>query len=400
MNDIYDVVIVGGGLVGLAMAGALQHSALKIALVDTREPDLTATKAWDTRVYAISPGSQTFLAGLGGWQNLDVARVQPITRMEIAGDAGGMMTFDAFDAGVSELATIVEESALRRALRSALNRGASVDCYIPFTPTALEITPDLVRLQLDRGKCLSARLIIAADGTDSWVRRAANIDSTQYRYAADGLVANFRTERAHHGVARQWFHGDSVLAWLPLPENHISIVWATPRAAQLAGLEPHALARAVLTHGTETLGELQLVNKPALFPLSLTRVAMPIRDRVALIGDAAHSVHPLAGQGINLGFMDAAALAAQLTQSTARADCGHASLLRAYVRTRKPDVMAMQLATHGLQKLFAEPNPLLRVLRNRGFDISNRQAWLKQLFIRHAFGGPEFDPYGKRSSAV
>lgn len=386
MNVQYDVVIVGGGLVGLAMAAALQRSALKVALVESRTPDLGTYDEWDTRVYAISPGSQKFIVELGVWQQLDAARMVPITRMEIAGDAGGMIMFDAFDAGVSALASIVEDSALRRAFWQTIDAAGAIDRYVPAAPSSFEVIADTTQLQLDSGERLSARLVVAADGGDSWLRRAANIDSTMHRYAAQGLVANFRVLCSHQGVARQWFRDDSVLAWLPLPNNHISIVWATPAAGQLAALSAQALARSVQQNGSDVLGELELVNTPAVFPLQLLQVMSVIGERVALIGDAAHSVHPLAGQGINLGFLDAKALAAKLTDTAARGDCGHAGLLRGYARARKADVLAMQAATHGLQKLFAQQNPLLRGLRNHGLDLTNSQAWLKALFMRHAFG--------------
>lgn len=382
----YDVIVVGGGLVGLAMAAALERGGIKIALVEAREPDLAASAAWDTRVYAISPGSQRFLEQLGVWQRLDPARLAPITRMEVAGDDNGMIEFDAFDAGASELATIVEASALQRALWQVLDASDNLDKLIGAEPRGLEITSDAAHLALDNGMRLQARLVIGADGGESWVRQATNISSSTYRYAADGLVANFRVQRAHRGIARQWFRGDSVLAWLPLPDRHISIVWATPRAKELAALSGPQLAQAVEQGGSGDLGRLESVNKAAFFPLRLLKVATPIAQRIVLIGDAAHNVHPLAGQGVNLGFADAATLAAQLSQPAAKRDYGHAGLLRRYARARKADVIAVQAATHGLQKLFAAHHPAVRRLRNYGLDMTNSQGWLKDIFIRHAFG--------------
>ena len=383
---IYDAVIVGGGLVGLAMAAALQRGSLKIALVESREPDLAPPAAWDTRVYAISPGSRKFLSEIGVWQYLDVSRTAPIVRMEVHGDAGGMIAFDAFDTGNSELALIVEDSALRRALWQAIAATATLGTFMPAQPRRLERGDDCARLLLENGEMIESRLLIGADGSDSWLRHAAGIASTTRPYAAEGLVANFRVEHSHRGIARQWFRGDSVLAWLPLPDQQISIVWATPSGRKLGALSPEELAQTVSAAGSNELGALTLVNKPALFPLQLLRVPAPIGERIALIGDAAHGVHPLAGQGVNLGFLDAAALAEQLNQATARPDCGHAGLLRHYARARKLDVLAMQLATHGLQKLFERPHSLLREVRNRGLDVTDSQGWLKALFVRHAFG--------------
>lgn len=366
------------------MAAALQRGSLKTALVESRRPDLSLPLAWDTRVYAISPGSRNFLEEIGAWQHLDSKRIAPIVRMEVHGDAGGMITFDAFDAGASELAVIVEDSALRRALWRSIEGNATLTTLMPAQPQLLELGEDSARLVLDEGTVVESRLLVGADGNDSWLRHAAGIASTTLPYSAQGLVANFRIERSHRGIARQWFHGDSVLAWLPLPDQHISIVWATPQGRKLAALPAEELAETVRAAGNDELGALTLVNKPALFPLQLLRVPSPVGERVALIGDAAHGVHPLAGQGVNLGFLDAAVLASELNNPAARPDCGHAGLLRRYSRARKLEVIAMQTATHGLQRLFERP--LLRELRNRGLDLTNCEGWLKALLVRHAFG--------------
>lgn len=382
----YDVAVVGGGLVGLAMVAALQRGALKTALIESREANLTVRPQWDTRVYAISPGSQTFLAQIGAWPRLDPTRLAPITRMEVSGDDNGTISFDAFEAGAHELATIVEDVALRRALWQTIDAQGGVEKLVPAQPQALEVAADSAHLRLSDGRELQARLVIGADGCDSWLRGAANISSSIKPYAANGLVANFRSEKPHRDIARQWFRGDSVLAWLPLPDNHISIVWATPHGQALLALAPHDFEQTVQENGSDVLGRLELVNEPALFPLQLLRVPTPIGRRVALIGDAAHGVHPLAGQGVNLGFLDAACLAAELNRPAAKADCGHTGLLRRYVRARKLDTLAMQLATHGLQKLFERPDPFVSKLRNWGLDLTDRQGWLKTIFMRHAFG--------------
>lgn len=368
------------------MAAALQRGSLKTALVESRQPDLTPLLAWDTRVYAISPGSRKFLEEIGAWQHLDAQRIAPIMRMEVHGDAGGMIAFDAFEAGASELAVLVEDSALRRALWRTIEASATVTTLMPAYPKRLEVSDNHARLVLEQGEVVESRLIIGADGSNSWLRHAAGIASTALTYCADGLVANFCVERNHRGIARQWFRGESVLAWLPLPEQHISIVWATPNGRKLAAMPAQELAEMVRSAGNDELGTLTLVNKPALFPLQLLRVSLPVGQRLALIGDAAHGVHPLAGQGVNLGFLDAAVLALELNRPTARADCGHAGLLRRYARTRKLDIIAMQAATHGLQRLFERPSLLLRELRNRGLDLTNSQGWLKALLVSHAFG--------------
>lgn len=380
---MHDVIIVGAGLVGLAACAGLQRAGLRVALIDARAPKFEAQPDWDTRVYAISPGSERFLSTLGVWQRLEQRRLNPIVRMRVHGDTDGIIEFDAYEAGAPRLATIAEDSALKQALWHSINDG-DIDIVFGAAPVALAVHDTCAALTLDDGREMQARLVVGADGADSWVRGAASIATRTFRYSASGLVANFLCERDHQNVAQQWFLGDSVLAWLPLPQQHISIVWATPRARELAQLSRETFAERVAEAGGFRLGSLQLVNTPAIFPLQLLRVKTPIAPRVVLIGDAAHSVHPLAGQGVNLGFLDVDALLAQLATPRARADVGHASLLRAYARARAFDVSAMQVATHGLERLFAQRG--LRSLRNRGLNLTNSQQALKNFFINFAFG--------------
>jgi ubiquinone biosynthesis UbiH/UbiF/VisC/COQ6 family hydroxylase len=340
----YDVVIAGAGLVGLALAPALAHAGLRVALVDrapVAAPDFDPA-TWDARVYAIGPGSAAFLRSVGAWQRLPTERIAAVEVMRVAGDAGAALDFSAFDLGERALAWIVEERALRAALLPGVYE-AGVDVYGGSPFVGLVWFADRARLTLGstpESECtLTARLIVGADGVRSWVRAAAGMFAEPKPYGQTAVVANFACERAHHGIARQWFRPDGgILAWLPLPERRISIVWSAPdaQAQELAALPPASLAARVADAGGRTLGELVPITPPATFPLALLKLPATVAHRLALVGDAAHGVHPLAGQGVNLGFGDAQVLAAVLAERGPVGDPGAPILLSRYARRRRP----------------------------------------------------------------
>ena len=381
----YDVVVGGAGLVGLALATALAREGLEVAVAD-RAP-IAASDAdpetWDARVYAISPGSASFLRAIGAWQNLPADRIAPIEAMDVAGDAGGRLEFSAYDLGERALAWIVEERALRAALlQSAFAAGVEVYGGAPFV--GLYFGADRGTLVLDDGDAkreLAARLVVGADGLRSWVREAAGIVAEPRPYGQVGVVANFACERAHHGIARQWFRRDgSILAWLPLPGRRISIVWSAPQALadELRALPSDALAQRVAEAGGHALGAMTGITPSAGFPLQLMRLPTVVGRRLALVGDAAHGVHPLAGQGVNLGFGDALALAQVVAERGPVDDPGAAVLLERFARKRAEPVHAMQAVTDGLTRLFSPRHPLLRPLRNAGMTAVDRLPLLKR----------------------
>ena len=203
-----------------------------------------------------------------------------------------------------------------------------------------------------------------------------------------GLVANFECERPHRGIARQWFRDDGVLAWLPLAGNRISIVWSTPiaHAEELLALTDEELCQHVASAGEHELGEFKLITPPTAFPLRLMRVPQTVAPRLALIGDAAHGIHPLSGHGINLGFQDARALAGLLAATPEWQDIGSERLLRRYQRARREETVLMQYTTHTLRWLFREKLPGLKPLRNIGMNLSNALPVLKGLLVRYALG--------------
>ena len=387
MRNAFDVIVIGGGLVGLALARALTGSGLRLALIEPQPPaPPPVDAAWDSRVYALSPGSAAFLAAGGAWERLPRARIARVEAMRIFGDdPGARLDFNAYDAGLRELAFIVENRRLLHALREAA-REQDLRVYCPAGWTALEIHDDHVAVRLDDGAELVARLVVGADGAESRVRARAGISVHASDYRQLGVVANFDCERPHHGVAFQWFMRDGVLALLPLPGNRVSMVWsiAEDRGRRLLEL-PHAgLAAEVEAATGGALGALRVITPAAGFALKLQRVTQFTRPRLALVGDAAHNVHPLAGQGVNLGFRDARALAGVLQARGPQSDCGDYALLRRYERARREDVLAMQLATDGLQKLFNNDAVLLARMRNLGLTLVDRQPWLKSFLVHHA----------------
>jgi 2-octaprenyl-6-methoxyphenol hydroxylase len=384
-GERYQVVIVGAGLVGAAAALALGRQGLRVALVERQQPQ-ALDETWDTRIYAISPASQRFLERFGAWQRMDASRIQPVFRMDVAGDTSGALRLDAYEAGVSNLAAIVESGRLQHALWQALQAGGNVALYCPAAIDSIERAESRTRLTLADGAVLETELVVGADGAASRIREWAGLGSTLTPYGQSGVVANFECERPHRGTAFQWFFDRDILAWLPLGGkngNQISMVWSTPtaQADELVALDAVALAERVGAAGHDTLGHLRLLTPAAAFPLRLNRVDSIVAPGVALIGDAAHGVHPLSGQGVNLGFGDAEALVDVLAGHR-KSHCGDLRVLQRYARERAEPVQRMQALTHGLHHLFASEQA--GWLRNTGMAWLNRLPPLKAALVREA----------------
>lgn len=385
MNE-FDVLIVGGGLAGLALASALRETQLKIALIEQRPP--TRPTGWDARIYAISPANTDFLRRIGTWKHLPAERLAPINAMRILGDGDAEIVFSAYQAGIPELGWLIESSLMACELWESIKRQGNLTLLSPATPRSLSFSPTAAELTLADGQILNSRLVVGADGRDSWVRSAANLRALNTPYGEMGVVANFTCERPHRGIARQWFRNDGVLAWLPLAGNRISIVWSTPleNAGRLLALTPDDLCHNVAAAGNHELGALEPLTPGAGFPLRLMRVPQTIAPRLALIGDAAHGIHPLSGHGINLGYQDAKALADQLIATPAWQDIGSERLLRRYQRERREETLLLQAATHALHQLFRHHPPGLKLLRNSGMRLTNGLPLLKNVLVRYATG--------------
>jgi 2-polyprenylphenol 6-hydroxylase len=381
-----DVAVVGAGLAGTALARAAR--GLAVALVaPERAPPAPRGAAFDARVYAITPGNAAFLAAIGAWQRLAPERVTAVRAMRVFGDdARSSVEFDAYRAGIAALAWIVEDGALQAALWESLASAERVRVLAPARLERLQLGPDAARLELSGGRELAARLVVGADGAQSLVREQAGIAASDHAYAQRAVVANFACARPHREVAWQWFQGGPVLALLPLPGEHVSMVWSTgeSEAERLLALAPQSLCREVAAASGEALGELRLLQPARAFPLRRLAAQRMAAPRVALAGDAAHVIHPLAGQGANLGLQDARRLAEVLAGREPGRDPGDLRLLRRYERARAGDVLAMDATVHGLYRLFRSKARPCAFLRNAGLNLTGRLPVIKNLLIRQA----------------
>lgn len=386
-----DVVIVGSGLAGAASAIALSRLGLSVTLLDSKPfaaPDEAMNASLDSRIYTLTPGNVEWLQSLGVWQKLDQQRIAAVDAMEIwaDGDAAAhappTLTFSAYEAGLPRLAYVVEEKVLRAVLLQELQK-ASVELIVGRC-TSLDVGDENAQLQLDEGTMLTARLVIGADGANSTVRELAGIPVQHHGYDQMGIVANFEAEFTHGNVARQWFTRHGVMAWLPLPRNCISLVWSAREPEHLLLMPESEFTTRVEAAAGHVLGRLETVTPAKGFALSMKTAEALIKPRVALLGDAAHQVHPLAGQGVNLGFRDVVALTEILRQRKTYEDIGSFTVLRRYERARKTDMRSMQLVTHGLNWLFESQLPFVGAIRNWGMKAVDYQTMLKHQIVKQA----------------
>jgi ubiquinone biosynthesis UbiH/UbiF/VisC/COQ6 family hydroxylase len=393
-----DICIVGNGAVGKAAALGFAQAGLRVNLLCAplavpASPPLAVSADWDVRVYALNHVAHGLLSSLKVWDALDLSRVAPVTAMQVQGGGGAdasRLGFDAYGAHATELAWIVEDKNLNQALDTAM-RFAQNLTLVQGRAQHLSALPDGAQIRLEDGSVLRTALVVGADGAQSWVRGACDIGLDYRSYHQQGVVTNFDCEKPHHGVAQQWFVEDQgIIALLPLPGNRVSLVWSAPDAlAQTIMGEPlSALVARLMPYCADSLGQLTPVLPEAIraFPLRLMRPHSMIASRVALVGDAAHVVHPLAGHGMNLGFADVADLLKIMKEREAHRDCGEARLLERYKRARKEEVMLMQLTTDGLSRLFASDLAPVRLIRDLGLNLLDRLPVVKGKLIAHAMG--------------
>ncbi len=381
-----DIIVVGAGLVGLAAAIAFAKQGKKVVLVDAKKPVIEKQQTWDERVYALTPESEKWLKALDVWSGVDLSRVNVIHAMHLWDETcAGPLALGDNDANLPQLGLIIENQNLMFALwqqTQALGVTVITDAKCKF----LDDVQQDITLTLENEVKVSAKLLVAADGVNSWVRQQVNIVVEKKDFQQTAIVANFLAEKNHGSIARQWFAPHETLALLPLPNQYVSMVWSvsTERANELLKLPSDKLAKKVELRSKHELGALQSIGSILPFALNQQTATHLIAERVALVGDAAHQIHPMAGQGVNLGFRDVIALEEVLAGTHAMQDIGEKVFLRKYERSRKADIAAMKVLTTGLDSLFASDSGMIKKVTSWSLRQLNRQATIKKLLIQQA----------------
>ena len=399
MNS-YDLIIVGAGITGKATALRLARLGLKILHVAPNfdpgahcNDDLT----WDSRIYALSSSSQQLLSDIKVWDAMDHSRIQIVSDMRVFGDSGQAkdeIHFSAYSATIPQLAWIIEASHIEKTLDAASQFQGNIQ-RITDTVTDFVSTKENVTVHTQAGQSFSAKLLLAADGAKSPIREKLQIQTPIDDYGQTAVVANFACELDHQGTACQWFlDNGEILALLPLPNKKLSMVWSAGavHAEQLLKLSPETLSATVMSAALGSVqqrtGSLKMITLPKSYPLRKMKaeriIAPDHHPRIVLIGDAAHAMHPLAGQGLNLGLRDVATLGQYLEDKESFRDIDDPVVLRRYERARHGDTDALLFTTDQLQKLFANQSDFIKTARNFGMNLVNRSQFLKRQLIQKA----------------
>lgn len=385
-----DIAIVGGGIVGLTLAAALKDAPCSIAVVNKTELLVPLNDAPSPRVSAINQANINALKSLGVWRFINTQRVNPYKAMHVWDkDSFGDIHFSCDEMGSDSLGVIAENAALVNALAESVTQQANVTVITSSIERILS-GPQQSMLMLENNEALSCKLLVGADGANSQVRQQASLPITFRDYEHTAIVANINTQLPHNNVARQAFTPSGPLALLPMADPHVcSIVWSqTPdEATALQQLSDEAFCHALAAASDTQLGTVSLATPRYGFPLTMRYAREWAKDGVVLVGDAAHTIHPLAGQGANLGMQDALVLADTLAQLLAQnKDIAQHRFLRPYERARKTEAMKMIAAMDGFKFLFDGKDPLKKLIRGVGLAATDKVSSIKQAFVAHAMG--------------
>lgn len=387
----FDIVVVGGGMVGASLALAAARDGLRVALLERDRPPMEwPEEGYDLRVSALTRASQRMFQNLGVWPRMQQLRVTAYERMQVWDRRGvGEIRFDAADIGEPDLGHIVENRVIVAALWQEMARQPTIEPMFGQELERIERDEPRTRLIFSDGSELGAALVVGADGARSRLRELSGIGLTGRDYDQHALVATVRAEQGNAHTAWQRFMPDGPLALLPMEQTLFSIVWSTrpEQAAELAGLSPAQFDARLSAASEHCCGDLSLLGERAVFPLRLQHANAYVRPGLALVGDAAHVIHPLAGQGVNLGLLDAGVLMDVVAEARSRGEAlGALGVLRRYERARKGHNLAVQMAMDAFKHLFSNQNPALYLMRNLGLGVAGRIPPLRHQFERVALG--------------
>jgi 2-octaprenylphenol hydroxylase len=391
MAHDFDLLIIGGGMVGASLACALGDTPLRIGVVESHmAKNEWPIDSYDIRVSAITRATEQVFRMVGAWEGMVARRITPYNAMTVwDGTGSGSIGFDCADLGEPDLGHIIENRVILAALLERMAQFTNIELLCPAKVADLKRDETAATLTLDNDRVLTARLIVGADGANSWVREQAGITTTGWSYEQTAVVATIKTSKHHRGVAYQRFMPDGPLAFLPMPEGLSSIVWSTTpeRSAELIKMDEAVfLAELQIAFG-DKLGSMEATGPRGAFPLLLRHANRYSDERLVLVGNAAHAIHPLAGQGLNLGVSDIAVLAEVLLEARrTKGDIGEFAVLRRYERWRKTDNVTVMAAMDGFKRLFSNDIGPLRVLRNIGLTLADNAGSAKNLMMRRALG--------------